>query len=112
MSEGISEGTVHQYEENFGFFRGYVEKHGNNFDVEFITHMYIREWAMYMQFKHVQYWKVNTRKEKEIGLKPATINTRIKTLRVMFNTLQREKLIVDNRMSVIKNVYEPEQASF
>ena len=110
VSEGVSEGTVHQYEENFGFFREYIEKHGNNFDVEFITQDYLRNWITYMQFKHVQFRKVDTRKEKEIGLKPATINTRIKTLRVMFNTLQREKFLENNPMSVIKNVYEPEQA--
>lgn len=110
VSEGVSKGTVHQYEENFGFFREYVEKHGNNFDVEFITQDYLRNWITYMQFKHVQFQKVATRKEKEIGLKPSTINTRIKTMRVMFNTLLREKLIEQNPMSRIKNVFEPEEA--
>lgn len=109
VSEGVSEGTVHQYEENFGFFREYIEKHGNNFDVEFITQDYLRNWITYMQYDHVQFRKVATRKVKDIGLKPATINTRIKTMRVMFNTLHREHLIEDNPMKFIKNVTEPEE---
>lgn len=109
VAQGVSEGTVNQYEENFAYFREYIERHGNNFDVDLITQDYIRAWITYMQYDHVQYRKVATRKVKEVGLRPATVNTRIKTIRVMFNTLYNERLISSNPVDRIKNVYEPEE---
>lgn len=109
VAEGVSGGTVKQYEENFRFFHEYIERHGNDFSVDLVTSEFIREWITYMQFDHIQYRKVATRKVKEVGLKPATINTRIKTIRVMFNTLYNERLITNNPIDRIKNVYEPEE---
>lgn len=43
------------------------------------------------------------------GLAPSTINTRLKTLRVLFKTLYDEGLIENNPMQGIKNVREPEE---
>ncbi|MFD0829617.1 tyrosine-type recombinase/integrase [Neobacillus sp. M.A.Huq-85] len=44
-----------------------------------------------------------------VGLSPVTINTRLKTLRVMFKCLAEEGLIDCNPMEGIKNVSEPEE---
>lgn len=109
VSEGVSEGTVKQYEENFKFFCDYISRHGNVYDVESITTEFIREWITYMRFNHVLFKQVPTRGVKEVGLKPATINTRLKTIRVIFNTLNREKLVDDNPMTPVSNVNEPEE---
>lgn len=109
VSEGVSEGTVNQYEDNFAFFCEFVERKGEGFDVATITTDFLREWIMHMQFDHIQFRKVSTRKAKPVGLKPATINTRIKTIRVMFNTLKRERLIEVNPVESISNVSEPEE---
>lgn len=109
VAEGVSEGTVNQYEDNFTFFCEYIESHGSQYDIEAITSTYIREWITYMQFDHVQFRKVAERKAKEVGLKPSTINTRLKTIRVMFNTLKRERIIEDNPVERITNVSEPEE---
>ena len=46
---------------------------------------------------------------KTVGLSPSTINTRLKTLRVMFCFLVDEKLIERNPMKQIKNVNEPQE---
>lgn len=109
VSEGVSEGTVNQYEENFGFLREYIDMRGGNYDVNAITPGFIREWLTYMQFEHVQFRNIKHRQVKDVGLAPSTINTRLKTLRVMFNTFARERLIDDNPMAQIKNVVEPEE---
>lgn len=106
-AEGVSEGTVRQYENNFAFFCEYVEMRGGDFAVQAVTPDFMREWITYMQFEHVQFRKVASRMAKEVGLKPATINTRIKTMRVMFNTLAHEALIADNPCARISNVNEP-----
>ncbi|MEB9614123.1 hypothetical protein P4J23_29685 [Bacillus cereus] len=44
-----------------------------------------------------------------IGLSPSTINTRLKTLRVMFCFLVDKELIERNPMKQIKNVNEPQE---
>ncbi|WP_242477622.1 hypothetical protein [Bacillus cereus] len=44
-----------------------------------------------------------------VGLSPSTINTRLKTLRVMFRFLVDEKLIERNPMKQIKNVNESQE---
>lgn len=46
---------------------------------------------------------------KTIGLSPSTINTRLKTLRVMFCFLVDKELIERNPMKQIKNVNEPQE---
>lgn len=109
VSEGVSEGTKNQYEDNFKFFCEYIDKHGALYDVSAITTEFIREWISYMQFDHVQFRTVEHRRVKEVGLKPSTINTRLKTIRAMFNTLKRERLIEVNPMERISNVNEPEE---
>ncbi len=106
-AEGVSESTVGQYEDNFAFFCEYIEKRGGDYDVAAITQDFLREWITYMQFDHIQFRKIATRKVKEVGLKPSTINTRIKTIRVMFNTLFHEGIISDNPCARLRNVSEP-----
>lgn len=109
VSEGISDGTVNQYEDNFAFFCEYIDMREIGYDVNSITTDFIRQWATYMQYEHVQFRTIKHRREKQVGLAPSTINTRLKTLRVMFNTLAKERLIDANSMAQIKNVVEPEE---
>lgn len=109
ISEGVSDGTSNQYEENFRFFCEYVDlmKDGD-YGFDTITPDYIREWIRYMQFDHVQFRNDRHRRmEKEVGLAPSTINTRLKTLRVMFNTLSKERPIDNNPMASVRNIIEP-----
>lgn len=108
-AEGIAEGTMQQYRNNFKFFCEYIERMGGDYHIGRMTTDFIRDWITYMQRDHVQFQRVQHRAEKAVGLKPATINTRIKTLRVMFNTLYRERLIENNPMENVSNVNEPEE---
>lgn len=109
VSEGISDGTVGQYEVNIAFFYEYIAMREVGYGINSITPDFIREWATYMQYEHVQFRTIKHRREKHVGLAPSTINTRLKTLRVMFNTLTTERLIDANPMAQIKNVAEPEE---
>lgn len=64
---------------------------------------------MYMQFEHIRFKDIKTREIKEIGSKPSTINTRIKTMKVMFNTLLQNQLVTSSPLLNIKKVNEPEE---
>lgn len=109
ISEGIAIRTIKQYETNFTQFCDYVELFGGNYGVEAITTEFVREWLTYMQKDHVQFRKIAHRKTKSVGLKPATINTRLKTMKVMFNTLHANRLIKRNPLEGVSNVMQPEE---
>lgn len=108
-SEGISEGTLNQYKENFQFFCDYLLLKNYSFLIETINTELFREWIMYMQFEHIRFKDIKTREVKEIGLKPSTINTRIKTMKVLFSTLLQNQLVTSNPLLHIKKVHEPEE---
>lgn len=108
-SEGISEGTLHQYKENFQFFCEYLNLKKYSFIIETINTELFREWIMYMQFEHIRFKDIKTREIKVIGLKPSTINTRIKTMKVMFNTLLQNQMVTSSPLLHIKKVNEPEE---
>lgn len=109
VSEGIAIRTIKQYETNFTQFCDYVETNGANYHVKDITTDFIRNWLTYMQQEHVQFRKIAYRKSKSVGLKPATINTRLKTMKVMFNTLHKNMLIKKNPLILVSNVQQPEE---
>lgn len=46
---------------------------------------------------------------KTVGLSPSTINTRLKTLRVLFRFLIDEELLEENPMKHVKDVTEPQE---
>lgn len=109
VSEGIAIRTIKQYETNFTQFCDYIETHGGNYGVQAITADFVREWLTHMQQEHVQFRKIAHRKTKSVGLKPATINTRLKTLKVMFNTLHTNLLVKSNPLAKVSNVQQPEE---
>lgn len=109
LSEGIAENTVKQYDTNFGQFLRYVEYRGGNYSAKAITTEFIRDWITYMLNDQVQFERITHRTEKAVGLAPATVNTRLKTIRVMFGTLHKNLVIPNNPMASVKNVREPEE---
>lgn len=109
VSEGIAVKTIKQYETNFKQFCDYVEQRGGNYHVKAVTVDFVRDWLTYMQQEHVQFRKISYRRTKSVGLKPATINTRLKTLKVMFNTLHSNLIIKNNPLLKVSNVQQPEE---
>lgn len=110
-SEGRAEGTIGQYEDNYGFFLEFLDRKGIARSINEINRDVIRNYIVYMQDEWVKFEDHAFKKEEHMtkGLAPSTINTRLKTLRVLFKTLYDEGLIENNPMHGIKNVREPEE---
>ncbi|WP_198166025.1 tyrosine-type recombinase/integrase [Sporosarcina ureae] len=106
IAEGISQSTINQYHENFTFFSDFIEMNGGDYALEGITADFIREWITYMKFEHVQHPNDQSRLHHDKGLKASTINTRLKTIRVMFNRMYAENVIEFNPMLNVRNVKE------
>ncbi|MBV7504066.1 tyrosine-type recombinase/integrase [Bacillus sp. sid0103] len=110
-AEGRAEGTLNQYEDNYGYFIEFLDRHDIKRSVKDITKDTIRDYIVYMHEKWVKFQdhKFKPQESMTVGLSPATVNTRLKTLRVMFKCLFEEGLIDNNPMEGIKNVSEPEE---
>lgn len=110
-AEGRADSTLNQYEDNYGFFVEYLDRHGIRRSIKDITKDTIREYIVYMRDEWVRFegHKYKTEAEMTVGLSPGSINTRLKTLRVMFKCLAEEGLIDSNPMIGVKNVTEPEE---
>ncbi|MEK4245303.1 tyrosine-type recombinase/integrase [Psychrobacillus sp. FSL K6-2684] len=108
-AEGIAERTLKQYKENFRFFCEYLQIKNRSYLIETMNPELFREWIMYMQFEHIRFKDIKTKDVKDVGLKPSTINTRIKTMKVMFTTLMQNQLVSSNPLTHINKVSEPEE---
>ncbi|MEI4789532.1 tyrosine-type recombinase/integrase [Bacillus sp. FJAT-53060] len=110
-SEGRAEGTIEQYENNYGFFIEFFDRHRIERSIKEINREVLQKYIVYMQDEWVKFEGHGFKKEEHMtkGLAPATINTRLKTLRVFFKTLYDEGLIENNPMWGIKNVRELEE---
>jgi integrase/recombinase XerD len=110
-AEGRAERTLNQYEENYGYFIEYLYRHKIKRSLNEITRESIRDYIVYMRDKWVKFedHKFKTKEAMTVGLSPSTINTRLKTLRVMFKCLIEEGLINSNPMEGVKNISEPDE---
>lgn len=110
-AEGRAESTLNQYEDNYGYFVEYLDRHNIKRSVKDITKATIRDYIIYMRDKWVKFedHKFKPEESMTVGLSPTSINTRLKTLRVMFKCLYEEGLIDCNPIEGVKNVSEPEE---
>lgn len=90
--EGRAAGTLNQYEDNYGYFIEYLDRHDIKRSVKEITKDTIRDYIVFMRDKWVKFEEHKFKPEESmtVGLSPTTINTRLKTLRVMFKCLLDE----------------------
>lgn len=108
QSEGISARIVKQYRTNFKSFIEGTERVNLGYDLKTINSDVIRRYIAYLLYEHIQFDNVKYRKNNVVGLSPVTVNTRLKTLRVMFNTLNKSDVISANPMAEISPVRENE----
>lgn len=108
VAEGRSPGTLKQYRTNFAFFTDWLDQEGVEKDVRLITPELIRSYTAYMLHGKIRYegHQYKTSEEKTVGLSSVTVNTRLKTLRVLFGFLKEEGLIHTNPMEKVKQVTE------
>ncbi|WP_257206333.1 tyrosine-type recombinase/integrase [Bacillus cereus] len=111
VAEGRATRTLHQYKENFRYFTYFLNYKGLSRKIDTITTDVIRNYIVFMKNEKIQFEDHNYKLDdcKIIGLSPSTINTRLKTLRVMFCFLVDKELIERNPMKQIKNVNEPQE---
>lgn len=98
VAEGRATRTLHQYKENFRYFTYFLDYKGLSRKIDTITTDVIRNYTVFMKNEKIQFEDLNYKPDdcKTVGLSPSTINTRLKTLRVMFRFLVDEKLIERN----------------
>ncbi|MEK3887233.1 tyrosine-type recombinase/integrase [Bacillus sp. FSL K6-3431] len=110
-AEGRAQSTLGQYEENYGYFIEYLRKYDIPKEINAITKDTIREYIVYMRDTLVKFEEHRFKNDdaKTTGLAPSTINTRLKTLRVIFKCLEEEEHIKLNPMHGVKNVTELEE---
>ncbi|WP_426952537.1 tyrosine-type recombinase/integrase [Bacillus mycoides] len=103
---------MHPYKENFRYYTYFLDYKGLSRKIDTITTDVIRNYIVFMKNEKIQFEDHNYKPDncKTIGLSPSTINTRLKTLRVMFSFLVDKELIERNPMKQIKNVNEPQEA--
>lgn len=108
IAEGRAPRTLKQYDENFGYFLSYLEKRGVEASIGRITRDTIRGYITYMRGEIVKFdgHKYKPEDVQTVGLAIPTINTRLKTLRVFFSTMQEEGYVFDNPMRGVKNLRE------
>lgn len=111
VAEGRAERTLHQYKENFRYFTYFLDYKGLNRNIDTITTDVIRNYVVFMKNEKIQFEDHNYKPNdcKKVGLSPSTINTRLKTLRVMFRFFVDEELIENNVMKQVKDVNEPQE---
>ncbi|MEC1560415.1 tyrosine-type recombinase/integrase [Bacillus haynesii] len=107
-AEGKAKGTLQQYHDNYKAFTTFLDEFDIPRNPNAIDRDTIRHYVNYMRDDWVQFKgdKYKADEDKKRGLADSTINTRLKTLRVIYNTLENEGLIDNNIMQGIKNVEE------
>lgn len=107
-AEGIAESTLQQYKDNYSYFVLYLDKKKIERNINALNRKVMRNYIIYMREEIVRFDGHKFKKEdsKSVGLSISTINTRLKTLRVMFNCLLDEEIIDANPMEGIKNLRE------
>lgn len=106
-AEGNAKGTLQQYRDNYKSFTTFLDEFDIPRSPTVIDRDTIRHYINYMRNDWVQF-KGNvyiSDEEKKRGLSDSTINTRLKTLRVMYNTLENEELIDNNIMEGVLSIF-------
>lgn len=111
VAEGRATRTLHQYKENFRYFTYFLDYKGLSRKIDTITTDVIHNYLVFMKNEKTQFEGHNYKPDdyKTVGLSSSTINTLLKTLRVMFRFLVDEELIERNPMKRIKNVNKPQE---
>ncbi|RED57188.1 tyrosine-type recombinase/integrase [Cohnella lupini] len=104
-SEGLRDRTLVDYRKHYGYFTKWIrEKHPEAVYVGDITVAMLRDHISYMKYDHTRYdGHTNIPSEgQRVGLTDTTINIRLRTLKAIFNQMERDELIEDNPVAKVK----------
>ncbi|GAA0396648.1 tyrosine-type recombinase/integrase [Paenibacillus motobuensis] len=104
-AEGLRERTLQDYTKHFGYFTAWLnEAHPGVEFIDQISTQMIRDHVSYMKYDRTRYegHKYIPTKEQTVGLSDTTVNIRLRTLKAIFNQLERDELIEHNPFSKVK----------
>ncbi|MGG4185217.1 tyrosine-type recombinase/integrase [Paenibacillus jamilae] len=104
-SEGLRERSLKDYAKHYGYFVNWLrEKHPDIQYVEDITTEIIRDHVAYMKFDKVRYsgHKYIPTENQPVGLSDTTVNIRLRTLKAIFNQMERDELIEVNPVTKVR----------
>ncbi|EQB35274.1 hypothetical protein M948_19435 [Virgibacillus sp. CM-4] len=110
-AEGRAKSTIQQYKDNYKYFTAFLEKQNIEKSLNELNRTIFRKYITYMREEVTKFedHKYKTETQRTKGLSPLTINTRLKTLRVMFQCLFEEEIISFNPILGVKNVPNPQE---
>lgn len=103
--EGLRERTLKDYAKHYGYFVAWLnEFHPEVTLIEHIDVSIIRDHVAYMKYDRVRYegHKHIPTEGQRVGLSDTTVNIRLRTLKAIFNQLDRDELIEVNPVSKVK----------
>jgi integrase/recombinase XerD len=106
-AEGLSVKTLDNYHLYYRYFCDYLDHCSVSRDVRNVTATLVREYTAWLLNEKTRFGEEHKYKgehEKTTGLRPSTVNTRIKVLRTFFKFLYDEQLIDDNPLARVKKV--------
>lgn len=108
-AEGVGKSAVEDYEYSFYYLKDYLDRINVEHDIRNVTDDIIRDYIVFMRDEAVRFENHPFKMEKErvAGLSPSTINTRIKSLKTLYNRLESDGKWSDNVLSRIKTLPDP-----
>lgn len=104
-TEGLRERTLRDYQKHYGYFVEWLREARPEVElVSQVTVSIIRDHITYMKYDRVRYegHKYVSAEHQTVGLSDTTINIRLRTLKAIFNQLEREELIEVNPVSKVR----------
>ncbi|WP_048744986.1 MULTISPECIES: tyrosine-type recombinase/integrase [Paenibacillus] len=106
-AEGLRDRTLKDYAKHYGYFIDWLrENYPEARNVSDITTPLVRDHIAYMKHDRQRYsgHKYIDAESQRVGLSDTTVNIRLRTLKAIFNQLERDELIVENPMTKIKQL--------
>lgn len=103
--EGLRERSLLDYEKHYRYFVTWLnEAHSDIAYVGDITTDIIRDHVSYMKYDKVRYsgHKFIPAEKQRVGLSDTTVNIRLRTLKAIFNQLERDELIEYNPITKVR----------
>ncbi|MEC0167489.1 tyrosine-type recombinase/integrase [Paenibacillus graminis] len=104
-AEGLRDRTLKDYEKHYGYFMKWIrEKHPEIVNVSDLTPAIFRDHVSYMKYDQQRYegHKHINSENQRVGLTDTTVNIRLRTLKAIFNQLERDDLIDENPITKVK----------
>ncbi|WAH37025.1 tyrosine-type recombinase/integrase [Alicyclobacillus dauci] len=102
QSEGRAERTIADHRKHFKYFNEWLQQVHSPIAPNDIDHGVIREWISYMLDEKVAYDGHPTSGRGSIGLKPGTVNIRLRSIKCMFKFFYDEGYLSHNPTQRIK----------